>query len=200
MPQPYSQKLQNSANRGCLTRGPARARIVVALFSVAVLAAWLPSSDAARLDYFALFGEWSVICTADEAAQERICAMEAPALDPDRPRNAIEVRQGQDGEPQIGIRRRTTVNTATPVFLRIDAYPPHRATPTPSGDVFWLASDASRIIEEMKNGSEIVLRTFSGNENRPRDEFISLNGFDQAWQAYRLQSEQSVPAGPDSED
>jgi invasion protein IalB len=153
------------------------------------------AASAARLDYFALFGEWSVICSVDEGAGERECAMEAPPLDPDRPRNAIEVRRGEGGELEIAVRRRGTVNPATPVFLRIDAHPPHRVTPTASGEVFWPAAEATQIIEQMKRGNEMVLRTFTGGDNRPRDEFISLSGFDKAWQAYRLQSEHSVPAG-----
>ena len=153
------------------------------------------AAGAARLDYFALFGEWSVICAADEAVGERTCAVEAPPLDPDRPRNAIELRRGEGGEPEIAVRRRETVNAATPVFVRIDAHPPHRATPAPSGEVLWPAAEATQIIEELKGGNEMVLRTFIGSDNRPRDEFISLSGFDQAWEAYRLQSEQPAPAG-----
>ena len=172
-----------------------RGRHVAAAFSIAVAGAFSLAplvASAARLDYFALFGEWSVICSADEAARERTCAIEAPPLDLDRPRNAIELTRAEDGEPEIVIRRRAMVNAATPVFLRIDSHPAHKATPTPSGEVLWPAAEAIRIIEELKGGTEMVLRTFTGSDNRPRDEFISLNGFEQAWEAYRLQS---APSG-----
>lgn len=172
----------------------ASAVVAVAAVCVAALTGGSSPADAARLDYFALFGEWSVICTVEENAGERTCVMEAPPVDPNRPRSTIELRQEEDGEPQIGIRRRRTANAATPVFLRIDAHPPHRTTPTPSGDVFWPPADSTRIIEELRSGTEMVLRTFTGSDNRPRDEFISLSGFEQAWQAYRSQSEQPVPA------
>jgi hypothetical protein len=170
-------------------------RVAAALcLGVAALGVAPHAASAARLDYFALFGEWSVICSADEGAGERECAIEAPPLDPDRPRNAIEVRRGEGGELEIAVRRRGTVNPATPVFLRIDADPPHRAAPAASGEVLWPAAEAMQIIEEMKRGNEMVLRTFTGGDNRPRDEFISLIGFGQAWEAYRVQSEHSVPA------
>lgn len=200
----YGKTLQNSANGVRRKRLPGRAwtihaLIVVATVGVVTLTAKAPLADVSRLDYFALFGEWSVICTADKDGKERTCAMEAPPLDPHRPRNAIELRQGEDGEPQIGIRRRATVNAATPIFLRIDAHPPHRATATPSGEVVWPAEESTRIIEELRKGNEMVLRTFTGSDNRPRDEFISLSGFEQAWQAYRSQSEQPVPAETGSE-
>lgn len=167
---------------------------VVVAFGIAAAFAIMPfAANGARLDYFALFGEWSVICAADEAAGERTCAVQAPPLDPDRPRNAVELRGGESGDPEIAVRRRETVNAATPVFLRIDAHPSHRATPTPSGEVLWAAAEATQIIDELKKGNEMVLRTFSGSDNRPRDEFISLSGFGQAWEAYRLQIEQPVP-------
>jgi hypothetical protein len=146
-------------------------------------------AGAERLEYFALFDEWTVICAGAEAAGARTCAMEAPPWDPHRPRSAIELRRGDSGDPQIAVRRRETVNPTTPVFLRIDAHPPHRATPTPSGEVIWAEAEAGRIIEELKNGDEMVLRSFTGSDNRPRDEFISLTGFNEAWEAYRMQSE-----------
>lgn len=142
------------------------------------------------LEYFALFDEWTVICSGDETAGARTCAMEAPPLDPHRPRSAIELRQGDKGDPEIAVRRRETFNPATPVFLRIDAHLPHRASPTPSGEVIWAEPEAGQIIEELKRGDQMVLRSFTGSDNRPRDEFISLTGFDAAWEAYRQQSEQ----------
>ena len=148
------------------------------------------SAGAEGLEYFALFDEWSVICTGDEAAGARTCAMEAPPLDPHRPRSAIELRPGDNGDPEIAVRRQETVNPGTPVFLRIDAHSPHWASPTPSGEVIWAEAEADRIIEELKRGEEMVLRSFTGSDNRPRDEFISLMGFNAAWEAYRQQSEQ----------
>jgi hypothetical protein len=80
------------------------------------------------------------------------------------------------------------------VFFCFYAHPPHRATPTPSCEVIWAEAVAGWIIEELKNGEEMVLRSFTGSDNRPRDEFISLTGFNEAWKAYRLQSEQR-PSG-----
>jgi invasion protein IalB len=183
------------AARGAKGGDGAAAFAIIAAGIAAALGVAPLAANADRLDYFALFGEWSVICAADEAAGERTCAIEAPPLDPNRPRNAIEVRRAEDGAPEIAIRRRAMVNAATPVFLRIDANPAHRAVPTPSGEVLWLAVDATEIIEQLRTGNEMVLRTFTGNDNRPRDEFISLSGFTLAWEAYRLQSEQPVPAG-----
>lgn len=185
----YGQRLQISVNGARAARLP---RVAFALGIAASLGVPLPAAHAARLDYFALFGEWSVICAADEVAGERTCALEAPPLDPDRPRNAIELRQEEGGEPEIAVRRREMVNGATPVFLRIDAHAPHKATPAPSGEVLWSAAEAGKIIEELKKGDEMVLRTFIGSDNRPRDEFISLSGFGEAWEAYRLQRQQPV--------
>lgn len=191
----YYWKLRHSAN-GATAAGRYRTCLVAVALGIAAILGVAPlAANAARLDYFALFGEWSVICSADEAAGVRTCALEAPPLDLDRPRNAIELRQGEGGEPEIAVRRRGTVNAATPVFLRIDAHPPHKATPAPSGEVLWPAAEATKIIEELKKGHEMVLRTFIGSDNRPRDEFISLSGFGEAWEAYRLQSEQPVPGG-----
>jgi invasion protein IalB len=164
------------------------------------LAAWLGfvaalglaplSADADRLEYFALFDEWTVICSGDEAAAERTCVMEAPPLDPHRPRSTVELRRGGNGDPEIAVRRRETANAATPVFLRIDAHPPHRASATPAGEIIWSEAEAGQIIEELKKGEEMVVRSFTGSDNRARDEFISLTGFDAAWEAYREQSEQ----------
>ena len=161
---------------------------------VAALGLAPDSAGAERLEYFALFDEWTVICSGDDAAEKRACAMGAPPLDPYRPRSVIELRQGADGDPEIAVRRRETVNPVTPVFLRIDAHPAHRASPTPSGEVIWTEPEAGRIIEELKRGNEMVLRSFTGSDNRSRDEFISLSGFNEAWKAYRLQSEQPLPA------
>ena len=175
-----------------------RHRLKAGLCVAAALGLAPVSACAERLEYFALFDEWTVICSGNEAAGARTCAMEAPPLDPHRPRSAIELKQGDNGGPQIAVWRRETVNPTTPVFLRVDAHPPHRATPTPSGEVIWAEAEAGRIIEELKSGDEMVLRSFTGSDNRPRDEFISLTGFREAWQAYRLQSEQSPPETEDS--
>ena len=171
-----------------------RHRLKIGLGIATALSLAPVSAGAERLEYFALFDEWTVICSGDEAAGSRSCAMQAPPLDPHRPRSAIELRQDPDGDPEITVRRRETVNPATSVFLRIDAHPPHRASPTPSGEVIWAEPEAGRIIEELKRGDEMVLRSFTGSDNRSRDEFISLTGFGEAWKAYRLQSEQPPPA------
>jgi hypothetical protein len=168
---------------------PDRLRFAARLGIVAALSLAPLSAGAERLEYFALFDEWTVICSGDEAAGARTCVMEAPPLDPHRPRSTVELRQGGNGDPEIAVRRRETANSATAVFLRIDAHPPHRASPTPAGEVIWAESEAGRIIEELKKGDEMVLRSFTGSDNRPRDEFISLTGFDAAWKAYRQQSE-----------
>lgn len=167
-----------------------RHRLKAGLGVAAALSLAPVSASADRLEYFALFDEWTVICSGDETAGARTCAMEAPPLDPHRPRSAIELRQGDKGDPEIAVRRRETVNPGTPVFLRIDAHLPHRASPTPSGEVIWAEPEAGQIIEELKRGDQMVLRSFTGSDNRPRDEFISLTGFDAAWEAYRQQSEQ----------
>lgn len=171
--------------------GPGRLTkaVAVAALSGALMLGVMPNALAAvRLDYFALFGEWSVICSGDEAAGERSCVLEAPPLDPYRPRNAIELRRGENGEPEVAIRRRETVNPTTPVYLRIDAHPPHQAGPAPDGEVIWRAPESTQIVEELRTGEEMVLRSFTGGDNRPRDEFISLSGFGAAWEAFWRQS------------
>src|SRR5512134_3611346 len=186
-------RLFEFARREIAANLPDRHRVAAGLGVAAALGLASVSAGAERLEYFALFDEWTVICSGDDAAAGRTCAMEAPPLDPHRPRSAVELRQGGSGDPEIAVRRRETVNPATPVFLRIDAHPPHRASPTPAGEVIWTEAEAGRIIEELKQSDEMVLRSFTGSDNRARDEFISLTGFDAAWEAYREQSEQRVP-------
>jgi hypothetical protein len=196
MPSPYYHKLLVIATVrfGVGTVRLKRAVAAAALSGGLMLGIMANAFAAVRLDYFALFGEWSVICSGDEAAGERSCVLEAPPLDPYRPRNAIELRRGENGEPEVAVRRRETVNPTTPVFVRIDAHPPHQASPAPDGEVIWRAPESTQIVEELKTGEEMVLRSFTSGDSRPRDEFISLSGFGKAWEAFWRQSAQPSSA------
>ncbi len=70
-------------------------------------------------------------------------------------------------------------------FLRVDGNPVHRAAPDRLGGAGWSGPEAAKIIDELKAGTGMVVRSFAAGSGAARDEFLSLGGFGDALTAYR---------------
>ena len=78
-----------------------------------------------------------------------------------------------------------TVTEIQPTFLRVDGNPVHRAAPDRFGGAGWSGPEAAKIIDELKAGTGVVVRSFAAGSGAARDEFLSLGGFGDALTAYR---------------
>lgn len=155
-----------------------------------VAAALLPAPSAAAalgqyVYYFARFGQWSVLCALDEPTGLRQCRILAPPPRFHEPRAEIEVRAGGSGGLIVTARRLFAVNAEAPVYLRIDAGPPHQARPQVDGAAAWRGGEAAAIVEEMRSGRAVVVRWFVGRLGRPRDVQYPLARFAEALAAFR---------------
>jgi len=154
-------------------------------FLIAALQA--SSTDAAYVLFFHAYGDWSVICSKDEGSGRRWCNMSAPppSLATSGPRTVVMVSEPAPGVFSIGINVGTTTAPKQPAFLRVDGNLPHRVQPNRVGEAGWSGPDAAAIVDQLKRGKALVVRSFAAWTGAPRDEIFSLDGFNEALSAYR---------------
>jgi len=161
--------------------------------SVLILVASGPFSEAAGyVIYFHTFGDWSVICSKDEPTSRKSCSLSAPppAIDLSAARSQITVAERGKDSVTINVRIGGVVVPGLPCYLRIDDNPAHQSQPNRFGETAWTGAEAVAIRDQMVRGRRMVLRSFPvgttpSDNGKPRDELISLNGFEEALQTYR---------------
>lgn len=180
--------LQFSRLRPCF-RG--RAAVIGAVLSAGVLAAGWAATAATYATYMRVHGDWTVVCGRDEPTGRRSCDLEAPPPRLGVNRSTIVVVGADeggaevDGDAAVKVRIGHPITPGSPVFLRIDANPPHQAQPSRTGEAEWRGAQAENILAELRNGRRLVVRSFTGAPAEPRDEGYSLAEFPQALRDYR---------------
>ncbi len=175
--------------------GKAR-RWVLFLLMLPTLVAALPASgidDSGYVYYFGRFGEWAVICSVDEPTVRHRCRLVAPPPQLFDPRSEIEVQRTADGGHRVMARRLRSTARDAPVYLRIDALPPHRAHQVGPGEAWWEGTEATAIIDELRSGTFLGLRSFVDTIARPRDEYYFLDRFEEALGEYEMRSGHRPP-------
>lgn len=160
-------------------------RLLILVVTTTLLAA--NSTQAAYVLFFHVFGDWSVVCSKDEASDRRWCTLSAPppAMESAGSRSLVKIGGGTGGEFTVALRLVGTIAPDQPAFLRIDGNIPHRTQPDRVGEALWSGAEAMRIVDEMKRGKAMVLRSFAAWTGAPRDEVISLDGFSEAFSTYQ---------------
>lgn len=152
---------------------------------VAAAASALPAGNAVAapvgpVSYFRSFGQWTVICARDNAGGHDNCTLSAPPPDLHGAESQIEIGDGPGETASVTMRVRGTLMPESPFYLRVDAKPPHQTSPNRFGEGGWSGADAQTIIDELAAGQQVVVRWFVGPPPSPRDEVMSLDGFDEA--------------------
>lgn len=172
-----------------------------------------PESHAASLAYFGRFGDWTVVCLegpatgrsedvgdgeaddqsdesgASRGAQGESCVIEASLPQSDAGASTrVGIRPGESGGAEVSVQRVRGADPPSPVFLRVDDRPAHRAEPTLAAEVRWQGEEARAIVAELAAGRKLVVRSFLGVERKPLDDVIALAGYPAAVAAYREQA------------
>ena len=108
-----------------------------------------------------------------------------PAIDLDGGHSQVTVAEEAGGAFTVTLRVRGAIQPGQPAFLRVDGNPAHRAAPDRLGSAGWSGPEAAKIIDELKAGTGMVVRSFAAGSGAARDEFLSLGGFGDALTAYR---------------
>lgn len=177
---------------GLVIRTWATMRRAAGAFALILVASGPFSGTAGYIIYFHTFGDWSVICSKDEPTDRRSCSLSAPppAIDLSAARSQITVAEGDNGAVTISIRIGGVIVPGMPLYLRIDGDSPHQAQPNRFGETVWTGAEAVAIRDQLARGRRMVLRSFPvsndpADTGKPRDEMISLSGFDEALKTYR---------------
>ncbi len=149
--------------------------LAATLWPAAALAA-----AAAYVTYMATFGDWSVLCAYDEPTRRHWCTLQAPPPTLFDGRSEIVVGEEADGVYWVVVRVRGGVVPGSPVYLRVDANPPHGAYPNRVGEAVWRGVAAADLVDEMRLGRHLVVRSFAAAGTAPRDEHLALDGFAEA--------------------
>lgn len=153
-----------------------------------LLAAWLLASSwagAAYVSYLRSYGDWSVSCALDEPTRYRWCTLRAPPPELFDRRSEVAVGEQAGGAFVVTVRVGGVVREGAPLYLRIDANPPHRGEPNRFGEAGWRGAEAATLVGELEGGRHMVLRSYPGQGAPPRDENYSLDGFGEALADYR---------------
>ncbi len=177
----YLRTLPHRSDRRASRRVPLR--FCAALLAAVVLG--LPGANVAAAPvgyvyYFRSFGQWTVICGRDDAGGHDNCTLSAPPPEIHGAESQIEIGHGPGEKAAVTMRVRGTLMPESPFYLRVDARPPHQTNPNRFGEGGWDGTEAQSIIDELASGQQVVVRWFVGPPPSPRDEVLSLSGFDEA--------------------
>jgi hypothetical protein len=165
-------------------RGSGGRVVPAAVLLVAVLLV-STAAGAAFVTYLRSYGDWSVECALDEPTGYRWCTLQAPPPELFDQRSEVAVSEQRNGALVVTVRVLRVLREGAPVYLRIDANPPHRGEPNRFGKAAWGGAEAASIVDELASGRNMVLRSFPGEGAEPRDETYSLAGFADALADYR---------------
>ncbi len=160
----------------------------VRLVPGALLVVWLLVSSvagAAFVTYLRSYGDWSVSCALDEPTRYRWCILQAPPPQLYDGRSEVAVTEEYDDGFAVTVRVGGGVREGAPLYLRVDANPPHRAEPNRVGEAVWRGAAATTIVGELGTGRNMVVRSYPGHGAPPRDENYSLDRFGEALADYR---------------
>ncbi len=156
---------------------------------MALAVLWLAGGPAvaAFVLYYHAFGDWSVVCSKDEASGRHWCDLSAPppTITTVGPRTVIKVSEPTPGTFTVRLNVGSAIAQGQPIFLRVDGNIPHRVQPNRVGEAGWSGPDAAAIVEQFKRGKALVVRSFAAWTGAPRDETLSLDGFNEALSTYR---------------
>ena len=166
--------------------GPTRAiRVLIGGIIVLVAMGTHFPAKSAYVYYFRSFGDWSVICALDEPTERRSCTLSAPPPELAASRSVVSVRRAADASLEVEVRVLGALRADAPVYLRIDGEPPWQQPLDRFGVAAWRGPEAASLIDQLEQGRRLVLRSFIAGSALPRDEFVSLQSFDEALDAYR---------------
>ncbi len=162
----------------------------IGALAVVALAAGLFAPSGARASYilyFHTFGGWSVICWTDEISRRNGCSLTAPppVIDLDGLHPQVTVAEPAAGAFTVTLRARGAIQPGQPAFLRVDGNPVHRTAPDRLGGAVWSGAEAAKVIDELKAGTGMLVRSFAAGSGAARDAFLSLSGFGDALTTYR---------------
>ena len=157
--------------------------------AVALAVLWLaaPPAVAKFVLYYHAFGDWSVVCSKDEASGRHWCDLSAPppTITTVGPRTVVKIAEPTPGTFTVRLTVGGAIAQGQPIFLRVDGNIPHRVQPSRVGEAGWDGSDAAAIIDQFKRGKALVVRSFAAWTGAPRDETLSLDGFNEALSTFR---------------
>ncbi len=146
------------------------------------------AATASYATYMRIHGDWSVQCGFDEPTGRQWCDLKAPPPTLGLTRSAIEIRSAEQGGDVVKVRIGHPISPGSPVYLRVDATAPHQALPSRTGEAEWSGDAAAMILRELGAGRRVALRSFVGIPAKSRDEWYSLELFDQALLDYRAKT------------
>lgn len=173
---PIIDAVRSASRSGFLRLGAA----VLVAFAVGSTSAEVAAAPVGYVYYFRSFDQWTVICGRDEAGGHDNCTLSAPPPEIHGAESQIEIGHGPGEKAAVTMRVRGTLMPESPFYLRVDARPPHQTMPNRFGEGGWSGAEAQTIIDELNAGQQVVVRWFVGPPPSPRDEMLSLNGFDEA--------------------
>lgn len=136
-------------------------------------------------------GSWVVNCTTDRESKETVCRMIQPIFDEIGETQAaiIEIFAAGNQNPLIGANAQLVTplgtNLEQGIFLQVDDIRPQRNYRInyclQSGCVARMAFFNSEV-EEMKNGTQMIMTLFAFNSDQPLGYQISLDGFTRSFE------------------
>ncbi|MCY4307022.1 MAG: invasion associated locus B family protein [Rhodobacteraceae bacterium] len=136
-------------------------------------------------------GSWVVNCTTDRESKETVCSMIQPIFDEIGETQAaiIEIFAAGNQNPLIGANAQLVTplgtNLEQGIFLQVDDIRPQRNYRInyclQSGCVARMAFFNSEV-EEMKNGTQMIMTLFAFNSDQPLGYQISLDGFTRSFE------------------
>ncbi|MYG09267.1 MAG: hypothetical protein F4170_00210 [Rhodobacteraceae bacterium] len=136
-------------------------------------------------------GDWVVNCMTDRESKETVCSMIQPIFDETGETQAaiIEIFAADNQNPLIGANAQLVTplgtNLERGIFLQVDDIRPQRNYRMnyclQSGCVARVAFFNSEV-EEMKNGTLMIMTLFAFNSDQPLGYLISLDGFTKSFE------------------
>jgi hypothetical protein len=138
--------------------------------------------------YMRIHGDWSVQCGYDEPTGRQWCDLKAPPPALGVTRSTIQIQGVGQGGHVVKVRIGHPISPESPVYLRVDANAPHQALPSRTGEAEWSGDEAATILREFGAGRRVAVRSFVGSPAKSRDEWYSLELFNQALLDYRAKT------------
>jgi hypothetical protein len=154
-----------------------------------ILLAVLVSAPArAWVFYDRNFGDWVVVCwSTAEGSDDKLCSLTAPPQTMSKvTENLLHVQEYAADQFQVAIEMRGEPQPDVPVSLKAGQYPAHIA---PVADRWgrWAGAEGFRIVSEMRAAEAVTFRVRIAPNGQAQDKQISLTGFREALDAYRIE-------------
>jgi len=134
------------------------------------------------------FGDWVVVCwSSAEGSADKLCSLSAPPQTMSKvTENLLHVQEYAADQFQVAVEMRGEPQPDAPVSLKAGQYPAHIA---PVADRWgrWAGAEGFRIVSEMRAAEAVTFRVRLAPNGQPQDKEISLIGFREALDAYRME-------------